>query len=176
LRVSQPASRYRTVIADRWGPPVSPLFPQISPPLLAHMATPTKLSAMGWPPITTLRHKDGHVSTCHLGPSRRLWCTVASHHHCPPASALVDAAPVGFRSRPLGDEVIEQVASLAKLPLLNACHGGHSLVLPVHACSRVGRVRWHPPSCRVARLGFDAPSTSPPPAAKGQRHARVAST
>jgi hypothetical protein len=40
------------------------------------------------------------VSTCHLEPSRRLWCTVASRHCCPPASAarlclLLAALPIG---------------------------------------------------------------------------------
>jgi hypothetical protein len=83
---------------------------------------------------------------------------------------------VRFRSRLLGDEVLELAASLAKLPLPNACRGGHHLALPACACSCVDRVRWHSPSCRVARLGSDAPFTSPPPAAKGQRHVRVAST
>jgi hypothetical protein len=156
--------------------PVSSLFPQISPPLLARVATHAKLPATGWPHITTPHHKDGRVFTCHLEPLRLLWCVVASRHHCSPASALVSAAPVGFWSRPLGDEVLEQAAPLAKFPLPNACRGGHRLELPVRPCSHVGRVHWHPPSCRVARLGSDAPSTSPPPAAKGQHHAHVAST
>jgi hypothetical protein len=80
------------------------------------------------------------------------------------------------RLRPLGDEVLEQAAPLAKLLLPSACRGGHRLALPPRARSRVDRVRWHSPSCRVTRLGSDAPSTSPPPTAKGQRHARVAST
>jgi hypothetical protein len=40
----------------------------------------------------------------------------------------------------------------------------------------MGSMRWHPPSCRVAHLGSEAPSTSPPLAAKGQCHTRVAST
>jgi hypothetical protein len=110
-----------------------------------------------------------------LEPSHRLQCAVESHHRCPPASALVSAAPVGFRGRPLGDEVLEQAAPLAKLPLPNAYRGGHRLVLPTRTRSHVGRVRWHLPSCHVARLNSDAPSTSPPPTAKGQRHAHVAS-
>jgi hypothetical protein len=43
------------------------------------------------------------------------------------------------------------------------------------ACSHVGRVCWHSPSCRVVHLGSDAPSTAPPLAAKGHRHACIAS-
>jgi hypothetical protein len=101
---------------------------------------------------------------------------MASHHRCPPASALVGTAPVGFWSRPLGEEVLEQAAPLAKLPLPNACRGGHCLALLTCSRSHVDRVRWHSPTCRVARLGSDAPSTSPPPVAKGQHHVRVAST
>jgi hypothetical protein len=65
-RTSHPASSYYTTVADRWGPPVSSLFPQISPPLLARVATPAKLSAMGRPPITTSGHKDGRVFTATL--------------------------------------------------------------------------------------------------------------
>jgi hypothetical protein len=115
------------------------------------------------------------VCAFHLEPSRRLWCVVASHHRCLPASALIGAASVGFWSRPLGDEVLEQAAPLAKLPLPNVCRGGHRLALPTRARSCVDWVRWHPPLCRVACLGSDAPSTSPSPAAKGQCHARIAS-
>jgi hypothetical protein len=115
------------------------------------------------------------VCACHLEPSCRLRCDVASHQRCPPASTIVGAAPVRFWSRPLGDEVLEQAAPLDKLQLPSACHGGHHLALPAHMHSPVDRVRWHFPSCHVARLGSDAPSTSPPPVAKGQCHARVAS-
>jgi hypothetical protein len=70
------------------------------------------------------------MCACHLEPSLRLRCTVASHHRCPPLFALVSAAPVGFWSRPLSDQVLEQAALLAKLLLLNACCGGHRLALP----------------------------------------------
>jgi hypothetical protein len=101
---------------------------------------------------------------------------MASHHRCPPASALVGAAPVGFWSRSLSEEVLEQAAPLAKLPLPNACRGGHCLALLTCSRSHVDRVRWHSPSCRVAHLRSDAPSTSPPPVAKGQHHVHVAST
>jgi hypothetical protein len=127
-------------------------------------------------PSPPLDHEDAHMCSCHLEPSHQLRCTVASHHRCPPASALITAASVGLQSRPLGDEVLEQAAPLAKLPLSNVCRGGHRLALPTRMRSRVDWVRWHSPSCRMASLGSDAPSTSPPPAAKGQRHARVAST
>jgi hypothetical protein len=147
--VSRPASHYHATITDRWGLPVSSLCPQISPPLLARVATTAKLLVMGWPPITTPRHKDGRLSTCHLVPSRRLRCAVTSHHRCPPASALVGTVPVRFWSRPLSDEVFEQAALLAKLPLQNACHICHCLALPTHACSRVGRVRCRPSLHRV---------------------------
>jgi xanthosine utilization system XapX-like protein len=51
----------------------------------------------------------------------------------PPMSALVGAALVGFQSCPLSDEVLEQAAPLAKLPLPNACRGGHRLELPARA-------------------------------------------
>jgi hypothetical protein len=147
--VSRPTSHYHAAITDRWGLPVSSLFPQISPPLLAPVATTAKLPVMGWPPITTPRHKDGRLSTCHLVPSHRLRCTVTSHHRCPPASAPVDTVPVRFSSRPLDDEVLEQATLLAKLPLPNACRRGHCLALPTHACSHVGRVRWRPLLRRV---------------------------
>jgi hypothetical protein len=91
-------------------------------PLLcsARVATPAKLLPTSQPPITTPHHKDSRVFACHLEPSRRLWCVVVAHRRCPPASALIDAAPVGFWSRPLGDEVLEQPASLAKLQLPKA--------------------------------------------------------
>jgi hypothetical protein len=167
-------ARYHTAVDDRRGPSVSSLFPQISPPLLARVATPAKLPTMGQPPITTPRHKDGRVFTCHLESSRRPRCTVASHHRRPHASALVGDAPVRFRSRSLSDKALEQATMLAKLSLPNACRGGHRLALPVRARSRVDRVRWHSPLCHMACLSSDAPSTSPPPAAKGQCHARVA--
>jgi hypothetical protein len=158
------------------GARLSALLPRIPPPMLTHVATPAELSPPSRPPITTSRLKDVRMSACPLEPSRRLRCTVASHHRCPPASTLVGAAPVRFRGRPLGDEVLEQAAPLAKLPLPNACRGGHRLALPARARSHIGRVRWHLPSCRMARLDSDALFTSPPPAAKGQRHACVAST
>jgi hypothetical protein len=98
---------YRAVIADRWGLPVSSLFPQISPPLLARVATQAKLPATGQPPITTMCHKDGRMFTCHHGPSRQLRCTVASYHRCPPSSALrlsdsgADRSATESSSRPL---------------------------------------------------------------------------
>jgi hypothetical protein len=111
-----------------------------------------------------LHREDARVCACHLESLRQLWCAMVSHHCCPPASALV------------GDEVLEQAAPLAKLPLPNACRGGHHLGLLTRARSHIDRVRWHSPSCHVAHLGSDAPSTSPPLAAKGQRHARIAST
>jgi hypothetical protein len=116
------------------------------------------------------------VCACHLEPSHRLRCAVASHRRWPPVSALIGTAPVGFRGQPLGDEALEQATPLDKPPLPNACRGGHCLALPARVRSRVDRVHWHFPSCRVARFNFNAPSTSPPPAAKGQRHACVAST
>jgi hypothetical protein len=131
---------------------------------------------MSRPPITTPCHKGSRVFVYHLEPSRQLRCTVVSHRRWPPASALIGVAPVGFWSRPLDDEVLEQAALLSKLPLPNACRGGHCLALPACACSRVDRVRWPSPSCRVARLGSNAPSTTPAPAAKGKCQARVAST
>jgi hypothetical protein len=84
-------------------------------------------------PSPPLRHEDAHVCACHLEPSRRLRCTMASHHSCPPMSALVGAASVGFRSRSLSDKALEQAAPLGKLPLPNACRGGHHLALPPRA-------------------------------------------
>jgi hypothetical protein len=116
------------------------------------------------------------VYACHLEPLCRLWCVVASHHLCPTVSALIATVPVRFQSRLLSDEVLEQAAPLAKLPLPNACRGGHRLALPTCTRSRLDWVCWHSPSGRMAHLGSDAPSTSPPSAAKGQCHARVAST
>jgi hypothetical protein len=125
MHVSRPASHYRTAVADRQDPLVSSLFPLI--PLLCstRVATPAELPPPSRPPVTTPRHKDGHVFACHLEPSCQLRCTMESHHRCPPASTLIGAAPVGFQSRPLGDEVLEQAA-----PLPNACRGGHCLALP----------------------------------------------
>jgi hypothetical protein len=78
---------------------------------------PAELPPTSRPPVIIPRHKDGRVFAYHLEPSHRLWCAMASHHRCPPASALVGAALVGFRSRPLGDEVLKQAAPLAKLLL-----------------------------------------------------------
>jgi hypothetical protein len=55
------------------------------------MSTPTKFLPLHRPPITTPCHKDGRVFTYHLEPSRRLRCTVVSHHRCRlclPSSAL----------------------------------------------------------------------------------------
>jgi hypothetical protein len=49
-------------------------------------------------------------------------------------------------------------------------------VLPTRARRCVDKVLWHSPPCCVACFGSGAPSTSPPLAAKGQRHACVAST
>jgi hypothetical protein len=70
-------------------PTTVPVTAQTHPlPLLRHRpSSPTKFPSMGRPPITTPHHKDDRVSTCHLEPSRRLRCTVASRHRCPPASA-----------------------------------------------------------------------------------------
>jgi hypothetical protein len=140
------------------------------------VATPAELPPTSRPPVTTQRHKDSRVFACHVEPSHRLRCAVAFHHRCPPVSTLVDVASIGFRSRPLGDEALERAAPLAKLPLPNACRGGHCLALPARTRSHVGRVCWYSPSCHMARFSSDATSTSPPPAAKGQRHALVAST
>jgi hypothetical protein len=128
-----------------------------SPPLLARVATLAELPPTSRPTVTTPRHKDSRVFACHLESSHQLQCTVASHHRCSPASVLVGTA-------------------LVKLPLPNVCRGGHCLALPARVRSRVDRVYWHSPSYRVAHLGFDASSTSPPPAAKGQRHVHIAST
>jgi hypothetical protein len=147
-----------------------------SPPLLTCMATLVELPPTSRPPVTTPRHNDSRVFACHLEPSHQLRCVVASHRRCSPAFVLVGVALVGFWSRLLGDEVLEQVAPLVKLPLPNACRGGHCLALPTCARSCIDRVCWHSMSYRVAHLGSDASSTSPPPAAKGQCHARVAST
>jgi hypothetical protein len=127
-------------------------------------------------PSPPLCREDARVCACHLEPLCQLWCVVASHHLCPTVSALIATVPVRFQSRLLSDEVLEQAAPLAKLPLPNACRGGHRLALPTCTRSRLDWVCWHSPSGRVAHLGSDAPSTSPPSAAKGQCHARVAST
>jgi hypothetical protein len=67
-------THHHAAVADRWGPPASSLFPQIFPPLLAHVATPTKLPATGRPPVSTPRHKDGRVFICTL--SHRIDCGV----------------------------------------------------------------------------------------------------
>jgi hypothetical protein len=141
------------MVGTRLSAPSSPN----SPPLLARVATLAELTPTSRPPVTTTRHKDSRVFTCHLEPSHQLWCTVASHRRCSPASVLIGTA-------------------LVKLPLPNACRGGHCLALPMRARSRVDRVYWHSPSYRVAHLGSDASPTSPPPAAKGQRHVHIAST
>jgi hypothetical protein len=86
--VSQPASLLQSAVADSWGPLVSSLSPQISPPLLARVATPAKLPVMGRPPVTI----PSPSVTCNVEPSHQLWCVVASHHRCPPMSALVGTA------------------------------------------------------------------------------------
>jgi hypothetical protein len=66
VRAGLPA-RYRATVTDRRGPPVSSLFPQISPPLLrARVSSPAKLPVIGQPPVTTPCHKDGRVFSCHL--------------------------------------------------------------------------------------------------------------
>jgi hypothetical protein len=122
-------ARYRATITDRCGPLASSLFPQISPPLLGRVATQAKLPATRRPPVPTPRRKDGRMLTCHLEPSRQLRCAMVSQHHCPPVSTPIGDASIGFRSRPLGDKVLEQAAPLAKLPLPNVCRGGHHLAL-----------------------------------------------
>jgi hypothetical protein len=147
-----------------------------SPLCSARVATQAKSPLMSRPAVTTPRHNDSRVFACQPESSSQLRCTKVSHHHCPPVSSLISATPVRFRSRPLSDEVLEQAAPQAKLPLPNACSGGHCLALPTHVHSHVDRVCWHSPLCHMARLGSDAPSTSPPLAAKGQRQACIAST
>jgi hypothetical protein len=141
--------RVRTSVADSRDPLVSSLFPQFPSSASAREATPVELPPTSRPPVTTLRHEDSRVCACHLELSRLSWCVVASHRRCPPASALVGAASIGFRSRPLDDEA--QVASLAKLPLPNACCEGHRLVLPPRAHSRIDRVRVGVPGDQEAR-------------------------
>jgi hypothetical protein len=141
-RASLPA-HYRTTVTDRRDPHVRAVFPQ-SPLLRARVSSPAKFPSTGQPPITTPRHKDGRVFTYNLESSRQLRCAMASHHRCPTASALVAAASIEFRSRPLSDEVLEQAAPLAKLPLPNACHGGHRLALHARARSHIVRVRCRP--------------------------------
>jgi hypothetical protein len=119
----------------RTRPATVPVTAQIHPlPLLRHRRSSTaKFRSMGQSPVTTLHHKDAHVCVCRPEPSRQLRCVVVSRHRCPPASSLVIAASVGFWSRPLGDEVLEQAAPLAKLPLPKACRGDHRLALPARS-------------------------------------------
>jgi hypothetical protein len=125
------------------------------------------------PPHATRMAACSPATLSHRVGCGALWRPVTAARLCLLSSL---AAPVGFWSRPLDDEVLEQATLVAKLPPPNVCHGRHHLALPTRTRSCVGRVRWHPPSCRVTRLGSDAPSASPPPAAKGQHSACVAST
>jgi hypothetical protein len=118
--VSHLASCYYTTVADRWGPPVSSLFPQISPPLLARMATPTKLPVTGRPPITTSCHKDGRVFTATL--SSRVGCSAP---WCPVTVARLRLPSSALRRS-------------------DVCCGGHRLALPMCSCSHIARVHWHP--------------------------------
>jgi hypothetical protein len=73
----------------RTRPATTPVTAQTRPlPLLRHRrSSPAKFPSMGCSLVTTLCQKDDRVSTCHLEPSRRLRCIVASHHRCPPTSA-----------------------------------------------------------------------------------------
>jgi hypothetical protein len=81
--MSRPANLLPRCCHLQTGPLVSPLFPQIDPPLLTHVATPAKMTAIGRPPVTTPCRKDAHVCACRLEPSRRLRCVVASHRRWP---------------------------------------------------------------------------------------------
>jgi hypothetical protein len=89
-RAGLPA-HYCTTVDDRRGPPVSSLFPQIFPPLLAHVTTIAKLLATGWPPITTPRTRMVACSPITLSHHVRCgapWCPItagrcsAAAHHC----------------------------------------------------------------------------------------------
>jgi hypothetical protein len=64
------------------------------PLLRCRRSSPAKFPSTGRPPVTTLHREDAYVCTCLPEPSRRLWCTVVSHHHCLPTSALVATVSV----------------------------------------------------------------------------------
>jgi hypothetical protein len=110
---SQSASRYRATVANRRGPPVSSVFPQILP-----------CFAPACPRRQNSRRRVGHPSSARTTSMSTCTPTVVSHHitsscheascrRCPPAAALVAAAPVGFRSQPLGDEVLSRLPRVA---------------------------------------------------------------
>jgi hypothetical protein len=73
----------------RTRPTTAPVTAQTRPlPLLRHhRSSLAKFLSTDRPPVTTPRHKDDRVSTCHLEPLCRLRCAVASHHRVPPVSA-----------------------------------------------------------------------------------------
>jgi hypothetical protein len=145
---SRPASQPITTppsLADgaRLLAPSSPKFPLIRP----RVSSLAKFPVTGRPPVTTMRHKVAHVFSCRLEPSCRLWCAVASHHrfsavacHC----SSQDATP-GARRRSL---VLP--APLVELTWSKVCRLDPDVALSVHACSRVGAMRWHAHARRVA--------------------------
>jgi hypothetical protein len=80
-----PVSLSSSWAENRYAPdPLSrPLPSQTHPlPLLARVATPTKLPPTSRPPVTTSRLKGVRVCAYPPEPSRWLRCAVMSHRHC----------------------------------------------------------------------------------------------
>jgi hypothetical protein len=110
---SRTASHYYAAVADRRGPPVSSVFPQILP-CFAPMC----------PRRPNSHHRAGHpssacttsLSTCPPAVvSHRIAssCREALRRHCPPVAALIVVALVGFQIQLLGDEVSSRLPRVA---------------------------------------------------------------
>jgi hypothetical protein len=97
------------IVADRWEPHVSPLFPQI--PLLCSSVWQRRpnYQRRADHPSPPLRRKDTHVCACRLEPSRRLWYAMVPHHCCTAALLPPVAAPAGMPRQELGAEALHRL-------------------------------------------------------------------
>jgi hypothetical protein len=87
LTRKQPVTISRTAVADRRGPPVRPLFSQITLLCSPGCQRRPNCRRRAGHPSPPLCRMDAHVCTYCPEPWHRLRCTVVSHHRCPPASA-----------------------------------------------------------------------------------------
>jgi hypothetical protein len=112
---SRPVSHYRVVVANKRGPPVSSVFPQILPCSAQRVLT-SKFSSLSRPPIECLHHLNVHLFTYHREPLRQLRCAVASHRRCPLHCCHPSLLQPGCLRQELDDEV------LSRLPCATPSH------------------------------------------------------
>jgi hypothetical protein len=131
---AQPASHYRSAIADGRDPPIGSLFPPNSPPLLcAHVSLPVSSPSLSRPRVDSSSPQCRHLCAYPLASSRRHSCNMASCRRSRMRSALALAALAGCQCQPLDGVVLEQSASLTELQVPKARHLDRGIATPSRA-------------------------------------------